>query len=182
MRNILNVIADILTLVAVCVAAIGHVLPWFDSARMGLPPDMGRRLIELQMVQAARSGTALAVLAGLIFLSLLIRWGPGLRRLLNIAMFMSAFAALLFELLIFSSLPHREGWHPVQLGETEPGFAVAMIATCFAIFFCLLRMLWTMPPTRPPRLAELDKTPPLAFPPKESEITERKPWPIRLVK
>ena len=126
------------------------------------------------MEQAGRSGTALAALAGLIFLSLLIRWGPFLRRLLNIAMFISAFAALLSELLIFSSVSQREGWHPVRLGETEPGFTVTMVATCFAVFFCLLRMLWTMPPTRPPRPAELDKQPPLAFPPKESGFTERK--------
>src|SRR2546423_9445406 len=115
MKNILNVIADILTLVAVSVAAVGHVLPGFKRNLLGFLPDVDVGLNELQKEHATRSGIALAALAGLIFLSLLFRWGSGMRRLLNLAMFVSAFAALLFELLIFSNLPQKEGWRPLHI-------------------------------------------------------------------
>ena len=157
MKNILNVLADMLTLMAVCVAAIGHVLPWYDVNRLGIfGPDfgLGASLSEL----SSRSGTALVVLGGLICLSLVFNWGPTMRRLLNLGMFASAFTALLIELQIFSSY---DGRRPMRFDDTDVGFRMAMIATCVAVFFSLVRMLWTMPPPRRVRPADLDKRPEL---------------------
>ena len=175
MKNILNVIADVLTLTAVCVAAIGHVLPWFNTANRVARQGMETNLSELQQFYATRSGIALGVLAGLIFLSLLIRWRPGIRRFLTLAMFASAFAALLFELLIYSDsmiLIQDQWWHN---NVRDGGFYLAMIPTGVAVFLCLVRMLWTMSPSRPVSPAALDVKPAVAHPPMESGFTERKP-------
>jgi hypothetical protein len=156
MKNILNVIADMLTLMAVCVAAIGHVLPWYDANRAGnLAPVFG--LGEFQLQHSSWSGIALAVLGILICLSLLFNWGGTLRRLLNLGMFASAFGALLFELMIFSNYFH--GQRRMRFDDTDVGFQMAMIATCVAVFFSLLRMLWTMQPSRRASPAQLDKKP-----------------------
>jgi hypothetical protein len=153
MKNVLNVIADILTLMAVCVAAIGHVLPWYGANRES--PDLP--YIDLYYWHFSWSGTALAVLGVLIGLSLLVNWGAAMRRLLNLGMFASAFVALLFELMIFSNYLH--GQPPMRFEHTDVGFHMAMIATCVAVFFSLLRMLWTMPPSRRVSPAQLDKGP-----------------------
>lgn len=188
MRNVLNVIADVLTLAAVCVASIGHVLPWFNVFRIpwqfngpggaadpAIVQDTEAKLIEFQQTHAAQSGIALGVLAGLIFLSLLIRWGPGLRRLLTICMFVSAFAALLLELLVLTDLPHLDLGRVVSFTSIQSeGFYLAMVPTACAVFFCLVRMLWTMPAVKPPKPATLDVKPPMATPIRESGFTERK--------
>jgi hypothetical protein len=175
MKNILNVIADILTLLAVCIAAIGHVLPWFDQNRVArLGVDMGPWLGDFQTQYSQRSGAALAVLGVLLCLSLLFNWGHTMRRLLNLGMFASAFIALLFELMIFSNYFNRDGQNPVRFHDTDVGFHLAMIATCVALFFSLVRMLWTMPPVRPVRPADLDRKPALELPPKEPGFTERR--------
>ena len=187
MKNVLNVNADVLTLTAVCVAAIGHVLPWFNVYRIpwqfGGPNaineaavrEMEANLSEFQRIHASQSGIALGVLAGLIFLSLLIRWGPGLRRFLTLCMFVSAFAALLLELLVFTDLPNIDLGRMVSITSIHnDGFLLSVIPTCCAVGFCLVRMLWTMPPTKPLRPATLDTKPATAFPAKESSFTERK--------
>lgn len=155
MKIVLNVIVDMLTLLALCVAAIGHVLPWFDRNRMTNMQVFGRAAVDLaaltdfQQWHAVRSGTALGILAMLVCLSLVINWGPAMRRVLNLGMFACAFVALLFELLIFSNYELVGPQRHLQINDTEGGYGLAMIPTCFALFFCLLRMIWTMPPTRP---------------------------------
>src|SRR5262245_16327932 len=91
MKNILNVIADILTLIALSIAAIGHVLNWYDferwyrmqpprpilvdkegkdgkrqefgQVRPPIPQDFVDRVMESQHWHAARSGAALGGLA-----------------------------------------------------------------------------------------------------------------------
>jgi hypothetical protein len=166
MKSFLNVLADVLTLTAVCIAAIGHVLPWFDQTRVGIPGfEMGIR--DIQLEHSAPSGIALGVLAGLVCLSLAFNWGPIMRRLFNLAMFISAFAALLFELMIFSN---SMGWgfqRPIQLRDTETGFGLALVPTICAVAISLLRMLWTMPAGRRIRPEQPCPTPPNEIPLKE---------------
>jgi hypothetical protein len=174
MKNVLNVIADILTLLAVCVAAVGHVFPWLNRERMGIHEEAAVQwLREFQIWHATRSGIALAVLGALVCLSLVFRFGPTMRRLLNLAMFAGAFIALLFELLIFSNYFSGEDQRQIQMRDTDVGFLLAMVPTCFAVAFCLLRMLWTMPPSRPPSPAQLDKRPEPELASKESGGIER---------
>ena len=174
MKSIPNVIADILTLLALCIAAIGHVLPWFDRNRLGIVGNLnGAWLADLQQWHSTRSGSALAVLAVLICLSLVFNWGETMRRLLNLAMFAGAFVALLFELLIFSNYVNEGGQRTLRLYDTDVGFGLAMVPTCFAVFFSLVRMLWTMPPTRPVGPEELDR-PAMELPPKDSWFTKRR--------
>lgn len=177
MKNILNVIADILTLVALSIAAVGHVLNWYDFDRWYryqpqrtkefvekwvdgkrellaekrqpvMPQEFVDRVMESQYWHASRSGAALGGLAFLIMLSLVFPWGPGMRRLLNLLMFGAAFAALLFEVLFVRGLETPDGI-PAGLEWAGPGFLLALIPTCFAIGFSLIRMIWTMPPGRP---------------------------------
>jgi len=183
MKNILNVIADVLTLLAVCLAAVGHVLPWFNVSRLqfGQLWQPQEALWNFQAWHASRSGVALAILGLLVCVSLIANLGPMARRILNLAMFASAFIALLFELMIFSNAPAFVV-NNIHLHQTEVGFALSMIPTCFAIFFSLVRMLWTMPPTRvtadraasTPSPAELDLPP---APPKANAVLEP-PLPI----
>src|SRR5262245_16664155 len=151
MKNVLNVIADILTLMALCVAAIGHVLPWFEAGYISRF-DGEVYLTEFQHWHAERSGIALGVLAALVALSLLINWGAEFRRIINLLMFGSAFAALLFQLMIFSNFQHTPAAYlRFEPHDTGPGYALSLIPTCVALFLSLVRMLWTMPPSRPPK-------------------------------
>ncbi len=181
MKNILNVIADMLTLLAVCLAALGHVLPWFDRNRMAFfrgPQNIDfQELTVFQRSYSVWSGTALGILALLVCVSLLFSWGPAVRRFLNLGMFASAFVALLFELMVFSGYPSPGDQRHLQLHDTEGGYLLAMVPTCCAVFFSLVRMLWTMPPIRPalPQSpAELDKLGPLEIEPRGTGIIERR--------
>jgi len=186
MKNVLNVIVDILTLMALCVAAVGHVLPWFDERRVDVA-----NLGDYQLWHSTRSAYALGALAALICLSLIFRWGPGMRRLLNLAMFACAFAALLFELLVFSSTTLLDRAFP-KLGDVpvrpaierriserdvDVGYMMSVVPTGIAVFLCLLRMLWTMPPSRTPRPVmpvAADTKPVVAMPVPEPGFAERK--------
>jgi hypothetical protein len=149
MKNILNVVADILTLVALTIAGVGHILPWFRPSSWPNPP-LDENLLNFQAWHAARSGLALGVLAVLIGLSLAINWGAVMRRLLTLGMFLSAFVALAFEVLTQSPYHFTDAHKAVAQTafRFNDGFLVALIPTCFAVFFCLVRMIWTMPPTR----------------------------------
>jgi hypothetical protein len=173
MKNFLNVIADILTLVALSVAAVGHVLNWYDFDRWyryqpqrirdfekrvdgklvqeirqpALPQGFVDRVMESQHWHATNSGAALGALAFLVMLSLVFPWGAMMRRLLNLLMFGAAFTALLFEVLFVRGLETPDGL-PAGLEWAGPGFLLALIPTCFAIGFSLIRMIWTMPPAR----------------------------------
>jgi hypothetical protein len=197
MRNILNVVFDILTLMAIVIAGVGHMLPWFRSdlradrimgkefkgdfrdfqqaeqARHAEDEARRQTSIEIMAFQAwhaSRSGVALAVLAVLVSLSLLINWRPLMRRILVLAMFASCLVAILFITLSMTHYPITE-WHRQYAGRlwTDAGFVTALAPTCFAAAFCLIRMIWTMPPVRarpapPPDLPQatpLETRPPL---------------------
>lgn len=160
MKNILNAIVDILTLMGLCVAAIGLVMPWFDRGHF---PNADFNFGQIQHDHALGSGICLGVLAFFVCLSLIVNWGAPMRRVLNLGMFASAFLALLFQLMIFSSYSRNGG--PTLDRHIAFGFPLAMIPTCFALFFSLVRMIWTMPPSRLPRAiafhpAEMDQPPP----------------------
>ena len=174
-----NVIADMLTLMAIAVAGVGHMLPWFrtdgrfdqfgwqvnivfkDGKVEGAEMEEQRRkteearqqraveLMEFQSWHALRSGAALAGLTFLVALSLAISWGPVCRRFLVLLMFCCALAALLFITLSLTHYPITETHRRLAgtLREAE-GFFVALVPTCFALGFCLIRMIWTMPPVR----------------------------------
>jgi hypothetical protein len=181
MKTVLNIIADILTLIAVCTAGVGHVLPWFEvienapmigNTRFG--PGLRVELGNFQAEIATRSAVALGVLAALLCLSLLIHWGPAMRRLLNLGMFASAFLALLFEILALTGYFNWGGARPAQMHAPLVGFRMALIATGVAVGLSLVRMIWTMPPTRRINLAESDKKLPLALPVKETVPGEQK--------
>src|SRR5438128_2477863 len=99
MRRVLDVIADVLTLLALVVAAVGHMLPWFRS----MWPMRGEEghtfpvdVMRYQAFHALPSGIALVILGGLVALSLLIAWGPVMRRLLVLLMFLCTLASILF--------------------------------------------------------------------------------------
>lgn len=158
MKNFLNVLVDMLTLAALCVAAVGHLFPWFDADR--IPSFAMGAFTEFQQWHADRSGGSLAILGALVGLSLLVNWSPQMRRVLTMLMFGSAFAALLFQLMVFTDF-HAAYLETHRLGRKDisAGFMLSLIPTCIALGFSLLRMLWTMPPTRMP------KTIPVALPP-----------------
>jgi hypothetical protein len=59
--------------------------------------------------------------------------------------------------MIFSNYFH--GQRRMRFDDTDVGLQMAMIATCVAVFFSLLRMLWTMPPSQRVSPAQLDKRP-----------------------
>ena len=189
MRSILNVIFDILTLMALVIAGVGHMLPWFRADlrsdrfdvrgfKLDWPqqPDRaaeqeGRRqlwvdLMSFQAWHASRSGVALAVLAALVALSLLINWGPVPRRVLVLGMFASCLVSILFITLSMTHYPITE-LHERYAGRlwTDAGFAVALAPVCFAAGFSLIRMIWTMPPVRPrPVATPLPQATPLESP------------------
>src|SRR5262252_3957128 len=129
MKNVLNVIVDMLTLMALCVAAVGHILPWFDANRFSQDPYFAELQTDFQQWHAERSGIALAVLGGLVAISLLINWGPECRRVINLLMFVSAFAALIFELMIFSNFHAIAHGPRLELRHTAPGYGMSLIAT-----------------------------------------------------
>jgi hypothetical protein len=194
MRSLLNVIADILTLVAIAVAGVGHMLPWFrtegrfdqfnwqgkrelfvegkagprdlEAERQKMEEARQQRAVELMEFQswhALRSGVALGGLTILVALSLAISWGPVCRRFLVLLMFGCALAALLFITLSLTHYPITET-HRRLAGTVreDDGFLVALVPTCFALAFCLIRMIWTMPPQR----VKLVETPPPSRPPR----------------
>ena len=149
MKNVLNVLTDMCTLAALCVAAVGHILPWFDAQRVARFPSLTFASFEEWHVE--RSGIALAALGTFIALSLIVNWGPEMRRILNLLMFGSAFGALLFQLMIFSNAQFFADGGRLQLRDTSAGFGLSIIPTIVALSLCLLRMLWTMPPSRVPK-------------------------------
>jgi hypothetical protein len=65
-------------------------------------------------------------------------------------MFLCALAAVAFIALSFSWYPITEE-HKLFAGNVreDTGFLVSLIPSCFALAFCLIRMIWTMPPSRP---------------------------------
>lgn len=173
MRNFLNVLADILTLLAVAISGIGHMFPWYqpsinmvysEARETDYQKQLKRQqemrdeheakvlavqnqLFEMQSDLAIKSGASLGLLALLASASLVIPWGATGRRLLVLLMFASAVSAVVFINMGFS--PY---FVPPELSRTMredyPGFPLALAPACVAGVLCLIRMLWTMPPQR----------------------------------
>ena len=147
-RRILDVIFDILTLLALAIAGVGHFLPWFtirgDTLDAGLSP------IDFQMWHAAHSGTALGVAALLVGASLVFEFGSRGRKLLVLLMFASVLVSIGFQVMIYTPYPITEAHR--QFAECDwselDGFLVAFVPSIIAGVLCLARMGWTM--TAPP--------------------------------
>ncbi|MBN2475349.1 MAG: hypothetical protein JXB62_12125 [Pirellulales bacterium] len=144
-RRILDVITDILTLLALVFAGFGHLLPWIrvgDGGLIGIP-------MEFQMWHAARSGIALGAAALLVGASLAFDLGTGARKLLVLLMFAAVLTALVFQVLIFSPYPMSE-MHQLLMRDPswrqDDGFLVALVPSMIAGGLCLVRMAWTMIP------------------------------------
>ncbi len=129
-RRVLDVIADILTILALTTAGIGHLGPWFhvsdhrssyrhghytqrDSAANADDRDAEnekrvamqnarRQTTEVQAFYASRSGIALGASAFFVFLSLVAVPGVRLRKILVVFIFLSAVVAMVFQVLPFS--------------------------------------------------------------------------------
>ena len=187
MRNFLNVIADILTLVAVAVSGVGHVLPWFRADPYAMPRlkmdfkdgfknvpfqldeqalhTKNQEYMEFQAWHVMRSGPALGVLALLTALSLAFPWGAFCRRILVLLMFASAVTAIFFIAIAYSPFPFSDGHRQIagQFRESY-GFLTSLIPACVAAGICLIRMIWTMPPQRARTAMLLDSPPAVAKP------------------
>src|SRR5262249_21345343 len=141
MRNILNVIFDILMLMAIVIAGVGHMLPWFRSDlrtdRLIIQRDFkgdfkqeeetrraaeeARRQVSMELMSfqawpAPGGGIARAVLAFLVALSLLINGGPLMRRILVLAMFAGCLVAIVFITLSVTHYPITK-WHRQYAGR-----------------------------------------------------------------
>ena len=166
-RRLLDVIADILILLALAVAGVGHFLPWFEmgdeTVQASAPADDpaadagddadkedlggGPTAIDFQIWYATRSGAALAVAALLVGVSLAMNLWVGARKILVLLMFASVLAALAFQGMIWSPFPiseiHRQfvdsNWH-----LNDKAYLVAIVSTAVAAALCLVRMAWTM--------------------------------------
>ena len=172
-RRILDVTADILMLMALAVAGIGHFLPWArvrverrvdvpvsvlesDSpleGRMDSPhsyPGGGYHYeslpLEFQWWHVVRSGSALGVAALLVGISLV--WNPRVttRKLLVLFMFVSLLAAIVFQVMIYSPYPISEVHRSLDVSSVHEleGFYVAFVPTIIACALSLARMGWTM--------------------------------------
>jgi hypothetical protein len=144
-RRILDVITDILTLVALAIAGAGHFLHWANVGMDRLHATQPLPL-ELQEWQASRSGIALGVAAFLVFISLVFDLGTRTRRFLVIFTFVAVLVAIAFQLVIYSPYPVTQAQQ--ALGNLSVyaanGFLVALIPSIVAAGLCLLRMTWTM--------------------------------------
>jgi len=141
-RRIFDVIADILVLLAIAVAAIGHLMPWMKNTAGTLELTT----IEFQQWYALRSGAALGAAALLVGFSLVFDPGVRLRKLLVLLTFASVFVAIVFQMMIYS--PYTITGAPLLPAGTDPhetdGFLMAVISTVVAGALCLVRMTWTM--------------------------------------
>lgn len=158
-RRILDIIADVLTLLALTVAAVGHV--GFGGHLTGLLRDPRNHLWAMQVREVTLppligSGVCLGLLGVVITLSLVISTGPEfLARLECIGAFGFALGAMLFQILLVTA--HARVPFPGDMfgahHEGQGWLILGIIATGFAIFFSLVRMIWTMPPRSAPALA-----------------------------
>jgi len=136
-RRILDVITDVLTLLALAIAGVGHFLPWFEEytdryqerhydyerEELGVE-QIGEEVaekeaagddreehvlpIDFQMWHAVRSGIALALAAILVGASLTLDLGVGTRKLLVFLMFVTMLAAIGFQVMICTPYPITE--------------------------------------------------------------------------
>ncbi|NQT39328.1 MAG: hypothetical protein HQ581_17660 [Planctomycetes bacterium] len=184
-RRILDVIADVLTLLALAVAGAGHMLPWVEirveqpEQKSEAAADAGQEKrpgrvdhyhhmsdryryepvpIEFQIWHASRSGIALAAAAVLVGLSLVFRLGVIARKFLVLLMFASTAAAVAFQLMIYSPYPFTEAHRSLETSSLHEldGYFVAMIPSIIAGVLCTLRMGWTMTASAQPAAPRYD--------------------------
>lgn len=148
-RRFFDILFDVLTLLALAVAGVGHFVKWF---RWDGPPAAVAELVEFQGWHAVWSGAALIVLAVLVFLSLTVPLGARARKGVVLLMFFATLAAIIFQVLPFS--PYGRLLHGVvESPHPDGGYFAALIPTVFAGLCCLIRMTWTMGATDHPPLA-----------------------------
>lgn len=140
-RRILEVIFDILMLAALIVAGAGHFMPWCAFPTSATDETLVDMDIKLQVWHATGSGIALGVTTLMLFLSLMFSLGIFARRVLLVLMFVSLTGALFMQITMFSSFRLSGLPEPQRQLDT---FFLALIPTCIALFFCLVRMSWTM--------------------------------------
>ena len=158
--RVLDTIADIATLLALAIAGVGQFLPWVHTItqrQMGsgsVVPPTAESVVEFQMWHATHSGTALAVAAVLVCLSLVFNPGGRVRKILVVLMFAAVLTAICFQAMIFTPMPITAAH--AAFAETrltsDVGFFVALVPTIIAGVLCLVRMTWTMtgPSKTPP--------------------------------
>jgi hypothetical protein len=153
MRNILNVITDVLTLIAVSVAAIG--LVGFSSIvnsmgfHQGVDNIWFSRVRSLADANILGAGISLSLLGVGIMVSLVAPLPLLWRRFLTLGMFATAFTAMLFLVFMITTFDRIQ--FPDNFfnrWDAKNMLIVAIVPTGFAIFFSLIRMIWTMPPER----------------------------------
>jgi hypothetical protein len=109
-------------------------------------PPTAESAVEFQMWHATHSGTALAVAAVLICLSLVFNPGGKVRKILVVLMFAAVLTAICFQAMIFTPMPITAAH--AAFAETrltsDVGFFVALVPTIIAGVLCLVRMTWTM--------------------------------------
>src|SRR3954454_4940334 len=106
LRRVLDVIADVLTLCAITVAAIGHVAFGGNLAGMLTDPLINHWVFWVSNMadsNLAGSGIFLGLLAVLIVLSLVKNWPPIVMRIFNLGMFACAVATMLFQIMLMSA-------------------------------------------------------------------------------
>lgn len=152
MRTILNILADVLTLIALSVASIGLVglhsavqTAWLN---VNLDPRWLTNVSIATGQNIAGAGVCLGLLGAALVASLVAPLNPLARRLLTLGMFGCSFVAMLFLVALMTLLERLQmPMEIVFLRDDGQGMIVAaMVGTAFAIFFSLVRMLWTMPP------------------------------------
>ncbi len=155
-RRILDVIADTLTLLALAIAGVGHFQPWFEIKKDALGGTFS--VVDFQLWHASRSGTALALAALLVGVSLVFNLGVGARKFLVLLMFLAVLAAIGFQMMIYTPYPITEV-HP-QFADADwyehDGYLVALISTLIAGVLCLARMGWTMTASSHAKVPRLD--------------------------
>jgi hypothetical protein len=149
--RILDLVFNLLILAAIVIAGVGHLLPWLRTQQFypgPMPPSgpvVDERLIELQTNHAIPSIAALGVMALLTGISLAVRMGPGMRKFVLLLMFLAGLAAIGIQASMFSHYHFTQVHRELQGNYwMDDGFLVALIPTCFATGFCLVRMSWTM--------------------------------------
>jgi len=151
-RRILDVIADVLTLLALTLAAVMHVA--FNGNRLGMLGDPGADvwwnawLSQLAGPNLIGSGICLGFLGLLVVVSLLVTRGPQwLARLGVLAMFGASLGAMLFQVMLLTA--YARSRVPMQaIRAYSDGYVllvIGLVATGVAIVCSLARMIWTMP-------------------------------------
>lgn len=152
----LNVVFDVLTLICLSIAAIGlfAFLSMIQSL-VSLPNIDNAWVMWLRNVTMSKVIGAFCCMGFLGFflvLSLVWTWPAAINRMLNLGMFASSLLTMLYLIGLMTSFDSMgrggfnrpQGFDWVRWDGTAM-IVVAMVPTGFAIFFSLVRMIWTMP-------------------------------------